>query len=157
MMLPMLFPPALPVNIHPNNILKSFLTDVVDFKGWIANVGGLVAFIGAVYLAKAVRSEDQKEGIQAALTMVAGFMIKDAVTNMTIFTVSGNAANEFSKLTKFASGWVAKAGMVGMFLGAIQFGYAIKNNDAAAKVTALSGMVAGAVVVAVAGSISLFV
>lgn len=157
MTLPVLYLPTLPPHDDATVLLDSFLTKAVDFKDWISKVGGLIAFIGAIYLAKAVRSDDEKEGIQAALTMVAGFLIKDAIATMTIFTINGDAAKEFSLLTNFASTWVSRAGMIGLFLGSVQLGWAIKDNNAAAKVNATNGMISGAIVVAIAGSISIFV
>lgn len=139
------------------DVLVGFLTDVIDFKDWIGKIGGIVAFVGAVKLGISFRAEDEREAIQAALTILAGFMIKDAVNNTTIFTVTGTAASEFADLLSFASGWVAKAGAVGVLYGGIQFGLAMKDNNAPAKVMAIKGMITGVIVTAVAGTASTFI
>jgi len=142
----------------PNDLLTSFLSKVVDLKDWIFKIGGILIFIGAVKLGISFRSEDEKEAMQAALIMVAGLIIQDSVSAAsTIFTVTGSAATEFNTLTKFAAGWVAKAGLVGVMIGGIQFAFAFKDNNAGAKVLAIKGMIAGIIVSAVSGSISIFI
>jgi hypothetical protein len=58
---------------------------ITFFTLWISRLGGLVAFVGAVKFALSIKSEDAKEQVQSVLTMVSGFMIVAAVTNLNIF------------------------------------------------------------------------
>lgn len=126
------------------------------FKTWIGRAGGLVAFVGAIKVALAIRSEDEKEIMTAALVMVSGFMIYEAVSTMTLFKPA-DSGNSFESITKFIQKWGMRVGGLGMLIGTIQFGLSIRDNNASGKVVALKGMVSGAMVAGITGLLSLFV
>lgn len=152
------FPPTLPAGT-PAEIMQS---GIEFFEKWIGRTGGLVAFAGAVKFALAARTEDEKEIMNAVLVMVSGFMICEAVGNLDLFnipnTYSASAADsEFTKITDFIGKWTRRVGAVGLFAGSVQFGLAIKDNNAASKVTGLKGLTAGAMVMAISGILSMFV
>jgi hypothetical protein len=82
---------------------------ITFFTVWIARMGGLVAFVGAVKFALSIKSEDANEKVLAAMTMVSGFMIvvlQIAVIVVMFMVFVGmqryftNAANGFAQ-TKF--------------------------------------------------------
>ena len=66
----------------PADIAQNGLT---FFSVWIARIGGLVAFIGAVKFALSIKNDDAKEQLQSVLVMVSGFMIVAAIRNLGIF------------------------------------------------------------------------
>ena len=135
----------------PNEAIK---TGITFFSTWIARIGGIVAFIGAVKFALSVKSEDGKEQMTALLVMVSGFMIRAAVKEMNLFTIPGS---EFSALVIFISKWIRHVGAVGTFVGAVMFAFSIKDNNAVNKVTALKTLTAGAMVVSIAALLPSFV
>ena len=135
----------------PNEAIK---TSITFFSTWIARIGGIVAFIGAVKFALSVKSEDGKEQMTALLVMVSGFMIRAAVKEMNLFTIPGS---EFSALVTFISKWIRHVGAVGTFVGAVMFAFSIKDNNAVNKVTALKTLTAGAMVVSIAALLPSFV
>ena len=57
------------------------------FNTWIARIGGLVAFIGALKFALSIKSEDTKEQLQSILIMISGFMIVSAIRDLSIFSI----------------------------------------------------------------------
>ena len=128
----------------PGDAIK---TGITFFSTWIARIGGIVAFIGAVKFALSVKSDDGKEQMTALLVMVFGFMIQAAVKTLNIFAVPGA---EFSVLITFIAKWVRHVGAVGTFLGAVLFAFSIKDNNAVNKVTALKTITAGAMMIAIA-------
>ena len=124
------------------------------FSTWIARMGGLVAFIGAVKFALSIKSDDAKEMLQSVLVMISGFMIVSAIHNLGIFHIpavySEAAANaEFDSILNFIGKWVRRVGALGLFIGAVMFGFSIKDNNAATKVTSLKTMSAGGMTMAV--------
>lgn len=124
------------------------------FSVWIARIGGLVAFIGAVKFALSIKNDDAKEQLQSVLVMVSGFMIVAAIRNLGIFNIpavyTAAAANaEFASILQFIGVWIRRVGALGLFIGAIMFGLSIKENNAATKVTSLKTMSAGGMVMAV--------
>lgn len=152
------FPPTIPTGT-PAEIMQS---GIEFFEKWISRTGGLVAFAGAIKFAMAARSEDEKEIMQSVFVMVAGFMICEAVGNLDIFnipaTYSEAAANtEFTSITNFIGKWTRRVGALGLMVGAVQFGFAVKDNNATSKVIALKGLTAGAMVMAVSGLLSMFI
>lgn len=143
----------------PAEIAKNGIT---FFETWISRTGGLIAFIGAIKLAMSLKTDDEKEQMQSVFIMVSGFMITAAVKDLSIFNIpeiytkeSANA--EFNSIVSFIGKWARRVGAVGMFLGSISFGFAIKDNNATTKVNALRGIVAGAVVIAISGIVTTFV
>lgn len=150
----------------PDNLGKTvpeILKSGVDFFGtWISRMGGLIAFVGAIKFALAIKTEDEKELMLSVLVMVSGFMIMEAVGNLNIFNIPATyskaaAETEFESILKFIGKWTRRVGAVGLFAGSVGFGLAIKDNNANGKVTALKGLVAGAVVMAVSGILYTFV
>lgn len=132
------------------------------FELWIARIGGIVAFIGAIKFALSIKSDDAREQLLAILMMVSGFMIKSAIADLSIFnipaTYSDTAANaEFQSIMRFIGDWTRRVGALGLLLGAVMFGFAIKDNNAGTKVTALKTITAGAMVAAISVMLPLFV
>ena len=119
----------------------------------------LWAFVGAIKFALGIKSDEAQEKIQGLLTMISGFMIVSAVRSMNIFVATGGAGAEaeFAALMTFISGWITALGAVTMFIGAIMFGFAIRDENAASKVTGTKTFAAGAVVMAAAQMLHLFV
>ncbi len=134
----------------------------IDFSRWIARVGGLVAFIGAIKFALSVKSEDARDQLQAALIMVSGFMIQAAIGNLGVFNMpsvytDAAATLEFQSILNFIGTWARRVGALAMLLGAAIFGFAAKNSDPGAKISGLKTMAAGGMTVAVSGILSTFV
>ncbi len=151
--------PPLPSTSDPAAIAQS---GIDFFSTWIARIGGIVAFIGAVKFALSVKSDDAKEQLQAVLTMVSGFMIVAAVGNLGIFEIpssyTATAANEeFAAIMRFIGRWARRVGALAMFLGGILFGLATKDNNPGSKVTGLKTMAAGGITAAVSTLLPLFV
>ena len=129
---------------------------------WIARVGGLVAFVGAIKLALSIKDEGSKEQMLAVLVMVSGFMIKAAVQNLGVFNIpakySVQASNaEFQSILSFIGKWTRRVGAVGMLFGALNIGLSISSNDAAQKVNGLKSLSSGGIVVAVSSILRTFV
>ena len=143
----------------PNQLAQGGL----EFFGlWIARIGGLVAFIGAIKFALSVKSDDAKEQFQAILIMVSGFMIVSAINNLGIFSMPATyteaAANaEFQAIMRFIGSWTRRLGAFGVFIGAVMFGFAIKDNNATTKITGLKTFTAGAMIVSISIMLPLFV
>ncbi len=124
------------------------------FSTWIARVGGLIAFIGAVKFALSIKSDDAKEQLQAVLVMISGFMIVSAIRDLSVFNIPATytdaAANaEFASILTFIGRWTRRVGALGLLLGAIMFGFALKDNNATSKVTSLKTLSAGGLAMAV--------
>lgn len=147
----------------PTGTPNELAADGIEFfETWLKRIGGFVAFIGAIKLALNIKNDDTKEQLTSILTMVAGFMICDAVGNLDIFNIPDKyteaaAKTEFDSIVEFIGDWVRRVGAFGMALGAIMFGFAIKDNDAGAKVNGTKAFVAGAIVVAIAGILETFI
>ena len=93
---------------------------ITYFTLWISRLGGIVAFVGAVKFALSIKSEDPREQIQAALTMVAGFMIVSAVNNLNVFTFGAAGIDaEFNAIMTFIGRWVGRIGALALLLGSI--------------------------------------
>lgn len=124
------------------------------FATWIARIGGLVAFIGAIKFALSIKSDEAKDQLQSVLIMVSGFMIVSAIRDLSIFNIPATyttaAANaEFASILTFIGRWTRRVGALGLLLGAIMFGFAIKENNATTKVTSLKTLSAGGMAMAV--------
>jgi hypothetical protein len=151
--------PPLPAETDPALIAQHGIS---FFSTWIARVGGLVAFIGAVKFGLSVKSDDAREQLQAVLTMVSGFMIVAAVGNLGTFEISSSytvaAANaEFAAILRFIGSWARRVGALALFIGAIMFGLATKDNNPGSKVAGLKTMAAGGITAAVSTVLPLFV
>ena len=97
------------------------------FSLWIARIGGIVAFIGAIKFALSIKADDARDQLNAVLIMVSGFMIRAAVQNLGIFSLSTTNANTiFSSVMTFISTWTRRVGALGALIGAIMFAFAIK-------------------------------
>ncbi len=124
------------------------------FSTWIARIGGLIAFVGAIKFALSIKSEDAKEQLQAVLIMVSGFMIVSAVHSIDIFNIPATyseaaANNEFAAILRFIGKWTRRVGALALLLGAIMLSFAIKDNNANSKVSSLKTISAGATAMAV--------
>lgn len=142
----------------PSELAQGGLT---FFGTWIARVGGLIAFIGAIKFALGIKSDDSKEMLQSVLVMVSGFMIVSAIRNLGIFSIPDSyseaaANNEFAQILTFIGKWTRNVGGLAMFIGAAMFGFSIKENNATTKVTSLKTLSAGAIVVAVSAMLATF-
>lgn len=138
---------------------QSLMNDAITFfSTWIERVGGVVAFTGAVKFALAVKNDDARDMLSALLVMVSGFMIAASQSNG-IFTVGAGATaeTEFRTIMLFIAKWVRRVGAVGTMVGAVMFGFAIKDNNAANKMSGLKTFAAGAMVIAIAGIWQTFV
>ena len=143
-----------PTSGSPEHILPDLL---LIFETWIGRIGGVVAFVGAVKLAGAARSEDEREVIQSAFTMVAGFMISISVGQWALFKIGSDPDTEFQSIMNFIGAWTSKVGMAVLLFGSINFGFSIKDNNATSKVLAIKAMATGGIIVAVSGTLSSFV
>ena len=120
------------------------------FSTWIARMGGIIAFVGALKFALSVKNDDAKEQLQSLLIMVSGFMIVSAVRDLSIFsTTVGDVDQQFAEILGFIVKWTRRVGAFALLIGSIMFGLAIKENNASTKVTSLKTITAGAMVIAV--------
>ncbi|MDE6848795.1 MAG: hypothetical protein K2O29_05015 [Ruminococcus sp.] len=136
-------------------------TGITFFSTWIARIGGLVAFIGAIKFALSIKSEEAKEQLEAVLIMVSGFMIVSAVRNLAIFNIpsvySDTAANnEFSAILGFIGKWTRRVGSLALLIGSMMFGFSIKDNNANGKVGSLKTISAGGLAMAVSAILPTF-
>jgi hypothetical protein len=131
------------------------------FDDWIQRVGGIVAFIGAIKLALAIRTEEITEKIQALGILISGFLIISAVTTLDIFTVMGGAGAdaEFEAIMNHIATWTTYLGCTVMLFGALNIAFAMRdlNSGAAKKTIALLTFASGAIVIGVSQSLRLFV
>lgn len=156
MMLMAILPDILPTPLPsgtPGEIAQSAIN---FFSTWIGRVGGVVAIVGAVKFALSIKSDDPKEQLQAVLIMVSGFMIQASV-GAGLFDIPATYTNaaataEFKSILRFIGKWIRRVGALGFFIGAISFGFAVKENNAATKVTGLKTMAAGAMAMALSAS-----
>ena len=61
----------------------------------------------------------------------------------------------FDNIIKFIAGWISKLGLVVGFIGAVQLGFAFKNDDADGKTKGLRTLISGFIVFALCSSTSL--
>lgn len=143
----------------PTGTPATLARDALDFLSvWIARIGGIVAFIGAVKFALSIKTEDAREQIQAVLVMVSGFMIVAAVTNLgDIFAIPAAGGYtpaaidaQFRGILTFIGRWVGITGGLAMFIGGIMFGLAIRDNNAATKLSGVKTVAAGGITASVA-------
>lgn len=147
-------PPAPPIG-SPQQLMGGAIT---FFTTWIARVGGVVALIGAIKFALSIKNDDSKEMLTSLLVMVSGFIISSA-TSSGIFTVSSGmtADAEFTQIMQFIARWLRRVGAVGTLIGAVMFGFSIKDNNATTKISALKTFAAGAMTMAIAAIWTTFV
>ncbi len=133
-------------------------TGLEFFGRWISRIGGLVAFIGAIKFALSIKSDETRDQLPALLTMVSGFMIQASIANLGIFELATtNAETIFQDILLFIGTWTRRVGAAGTLVGAVLFGFSIKDNNAVGKVAALKTFAAGAIVVSVSGILHTFV
>lgn len=143
----------------PSEVMQEGIT---FFRTWIIRIGGLIAFIGAIKFAISTRSDDTKEQLGAIMTMISGFMIQAAVRNLDIFKVPDSyniytANEEFQAILDFIKLWARRVGALAMFIGAVMFGFSIKDNNATTKVNALRTLAAGGIIISVTALLPFFV
>lgn len=143
----------------PNELAQDGIT---FFSTWLSRIGGLVAFVGAIKLALSLKDDHSKDMTAAILVMVAGFMIKAAVSDLSVFNIpavysDAAADTEFQSIMDFIGRWTRRVGAFGMFIGAVMLGLSMKDNDAAQKIIAIKSLASGGMVVAVSGILSTFV
>ena len=133
-------------------------TGIDFFSLWIARIGGMVAFIGAIKFALSIKADDAREQVQAALVMVSGFMIISAVRNMGFFSLTaGNATTIFTAIMTFIGRWTRRVGALAALIGGTMFGFAIKDENAGNKINGLKTFAAGAICMSVSALLPLFV
>ena len=131
---------------------------ITFFSTWIGRVGGVVALIGAIKFALSIKNDDAKEMLSALLVMISGFIISSSVTSGIFTVTSGMTADaEFTQIMQFIAKWLRRVGAVGTMIGAVMFGFAIKDNNATTKITALKTFAAGAMTLAVTAIWTAFV
>ncbi len=154
------FPPKIVDGVTPAEAISEALT---FFETWIKRAGGIIAFIGAIKFAIAIRSDDERDLMHAMFCLISGFMIVEAITSKNIFNIPSvygpnlSPYDSFTVITNFITKWAKRVGFCGMFWGAVSFALSIKDNNASSKVSALKAFVAGAMVVAISGIFSMFV
>lgn len=133
-------------------------TGIDFFSLWIARIGGIVAFIGAIKFALSVKSDDAREQIQSVLIMVSGFMIVSAVRNMGFFSLTAvDTTVIFPRIMTFIGTWTRRVGAVAALIGAAMFGFAIKDENAGNKINGLKTFAAGGICMSVSTLLPLFV
>mgnify|MGYP004657621791 FL=1 len=145
----------------PSEIVQ---TGLDFFSTWIARIGGIVAFIGAIKFALSIKSEDAKEQLQAVLVMISGFMIVSAIRNLSIFSIPNTglispdvAANlEFRSILSFIGKWTRRVGSLALLIGSLMFGFSVKDNNANGKVNSLKTISAGGITIAVSAILPTF-
>lgn len=145
----------------PSEIVQ---TGLDFFSTWIAHIGGIVAFIGAIKFALSIKSEDAKEQLQAVLIMISGFMIVSAIRNLSIFSIPNTglispdvAANlEFRSILSFIGKWTRRVGSLALLIGSLMFGFSVKDNNANGKVNSLKTISAGGITMAVSAILPTF-
>jgi hypothetical protein len=148
----------LPDTGAPANPAVLAQTGLAFFGTWISRIGGLVAFIGAIKFALSIKSDETRDQLPALLTMVSGFMIQAAIANLGIFALATTDSETiFQNLLLFIGTWTRRVGAAGTLVGAVMFGFAVKDNNAVGKVAALKTFAAGAIVVSVSGILHTFV
>ena len=91
----------LPNTGAPENPAYLAQTGLTFFGTWISRIGGLVAFIGAIKFALSIKSDETRDQLPALLTMVSGFMIQAAISNLGIFELATtNAETIFQNILK---------------------------------------------------------
>ena len=139
-----------PPSDTPANIAQNGLD---FFSTWIA-----------IKFALSIKSEDAKEQLQAVLVMVSGFMIVSAIRDLSIFSIPNIglispeiAANlEFLAVLNFIGKWTRRVGALALLLGALMFGFSVKDNNAGGKVTSLKTISAGGLAMAVSAILPTF-
>ena len=150
--------PILPTTGAPVDPAALAQRGLTFFGTWISRIGGLVAFIGAIKFALSIKSDETRDQLPALLTMVSGFMLQAAISNLGIFALgSTDAETIFQNILLFIGTWTRRVGAAGTLVGAVMFGFSIKDNNAVGKVAALKTFAAGAIVVSVSGILHTFV
>ena len=78
------FPPKIVDGVTPAEAISEALT---FFETWIKRAGGIIAFIGAIKFAIAIRSDDERDLMHAMFCLISGFMIVEAITSKNIFNI----------------------------------------------------------------------
>ena len=68
---------------------SSFTTVINFFVKWIGRIGGVVAFVGAVMFALAIKNNDAEAKQSALLTMIAGFVAAAVAAASSMFNMFG--------------------------------------------------------------------
>lgn len=134
------------------------------FSTWIARIGGIIAFIGAIKFALSIKNEDAKEQLQAVLIMISGFMIVSAIRNLSIFSIPNTglispetaATLEFRSILSFIGKWTRRVGALALLIGSLMFGFSVKDNNANGKVNSLRTISAGGITMAVSAILPTF-
>ena len=71
-------------------------------------------------------------------------------------TAPTTGLTEFNTIIKFIAGWIGKLGMVVGFIGAVEFGFAFKGDDADGKTKGLRTLISGFVVFGITQTLGMF-
>ena len=158
-LLQMLSPLAAILPVPPAGTPAELAQDGIDFFGrWIGNIGGIIAFIGAIKFALSIKSDEAREQLQAVLIMVSGFMIRAAVNDLGIFTLTSTDADTiFANIMTFIGAWTRRVGALATLLGALMFAFAIKDENPGNKLNGLRTFAAGAICMSVSAILPMFV
>jgi hypothetical protein len=144
-------------NFPSGSDVDAFKDLISDFSEWIERIGLIVALAGAIKFAIAIKDDDAKDKTLALLTMVSGFLIAEIAdatsTNYYLFSIPKDAAavtTYWNSIIPFIRKWIRRIGRFIMFIGATEFAFAFKSNDAGLKITALKSIATGAIIVACA-------
>lgn len=96
--------------------------------------------------------------------LVCCFLVFVVMSLMSVAAFAGSGAStgtvtnpntSFDNIIKFIAGWISKLGLVVGFIGAVQLGFAFKNDDADGKTKGLRTLISGFIVFALCSSTSL--
>lgn len=83
-------------------------------------------------------------------------MIVMMLTNVAFAADTNKGVTEFNNIIKFIATWIGRLGFVVAFIGAVQMGFAFKNDDADGKTKGLRTIVSGFIVYGITFSLDLF-
>ena len=93
-------------------------------------------------------------------TVLFTIAVMTSLCAVTAFATGGGATGSeaaYQSTIEFFITWIRRIGMMVAFVGAVMFGFSIKDNNAVGKVAALKTFAAGAIVVSVSGILHTFV
>ncbi|MBR3044986.1 MAG: hypothetical protein IKI45_10930 [Oscillospiraceae bacterium] len=95
-------------------------------------------------------------------TVLFTIAVVTSLTAVTAFAAGGAGGGggseaAYQSTIEFFITWIRRIGMMVAFVGAVMFGFSIKDNNAVGKVAALKTFAAGAIVVSVSGILHTFI
>lgn len=106
-----------------------------------------------------------RKSLKMKKLLVCCFLVFVVMSLMSVVAFAGGSGagtggvtdpnDSFNTVIKFVAGWIGKLGLVVGFIGAIQVGFAFKNDDADGKTKGLRTLISGFVVFALTSDASL--